>query len=88
VTHRSGQIYTIRWQAPEADPGELISCSFQIGLVALLTIPSPASLSCHEEPVFVVTGRHVVSRWCTTEVGDTDKPQTTAKFRVPGPKLF
>ena len=88
VTHKGGKIYTIRLQAPEADPGELISCSIQIGLVVLLTIPSPASLSCHEEDVFVVTGRHVVDRWCTTAVGDTDVKMTTAKFRVPGPKLF
>ncbi len=88
VTHKTAQIYTIRWQAPEADPGELISCSIQIGLVSLLTIPSPASLSCHEEDVFVVTGRHVVERWCITAVGDTDRPVTTAKFRVPGPKLY
>ena len=88
VTHMGGQVYEIRWQAPDADPGELISCSFQIGLVVLLTIPSPAPLSCHAENVFVVTGRHVVDRWCTTATGDTDKPTTIAKFRVPGPKLF
>ncbi len=87
-THRGAQVYTIRWQAPEADPGELLSCSFQIGLVVLLNVPSPASESCYEEDVFVVTGRHVVDRWCTTETGDTDKPTTTAKFRVPGPKLW
>ncbi len=88
VTHQGGQIYTIRWQAPEADPGELLSCSIQIGLVMLLTIPTPDSQLCYEEDVFVVTGRHVLERWCTTGTGDTDRPTTTAKFRVPGPRLF
>jgi hypothetical protein len=88
VTHRGAQIYTMRLQTPEADPGELLSCSIQIGLVMLLTIPSPASDSCYVENVFVVTGRHVVTRWCTTGTGDTDVLTTTAKFRVPGPKLF
>ncbi len=88
VTHRGAKVYTIRLQAPDADPGELLSCSLQIGLVMLLTIPNPAPLSCHEEDVFVVTGRHILERFCTTGTGDTDKTTTQAKFRVPGPKLY
>lgn len=88
VTHRTGLDYTIRIQAPDADPGELLSMTIKIGSVAQLTIPTPAPLSCHEEDVSLVEGRHEITRWATTAAGDTDKPSTQGKFRVPGPRLW
>ena len=87
-THEVGKVYAIRLQAPDADPGELISCSLQIGTVLLLTIQNPAPLGCYREDVSPVQGRHPITRWCSTAEGDTEAPVTQGKFRVPGPKLF
>ena len=87
-THRTGQLYTIRLQAPDADPGELVSCTVKIGAAVSLTIDSPDPLGCFEEDVSLIEGRHVITRWCTTAAGDTDHPSTDGKFRVPGPKLY
>lgn len=87
-THRGARVYTIRWQAPDADPGELLSCSIQIGTVALITEPTPTSLACYEEDVSGLEGREIATRWCTTDAGDTDRPSTRVKLPVPGPKLF
>jgi len=88
-TQRGGGIYSIRIQAPDADPGELVSCSMQIGNQALITIYDPQPLSCHEEDVSLLRGREVVDRWCNLAPdGDTDHPTTAVKLHTPGPKLF